>query len=125
MDMVCHVLQCVGCISKQAGHRVGVYLDHIIPLIMNFCNVEDDELREYSIQAFESFVLKCPKEITLYVGQVRHCLVDHRYIVLNCCHLFFILFTAYFKVERDWSTSLWYAALLTVENFTSKKNLIN
>ena len=49
---------------------MGGYLDQLVPLIMKFCNIDDDELREYSIQAFESFILKCPKEITAYVGQV-------------------------------------------------------
>lgn len=35
---------------------VGEYLEKIIPLVVKFCNVDDDELREYCIQAFESFV---------------------------------------------------------------------
>lgn len=34
----------------------GEYLEKIIPLVVKFCNVDDDELREYCIQAFESFV---------------------------------------------------------------------
>lgn len=35
---------------------LGEYLEKIIPLVVKFCNVDDDELREYCIQAFESFV---------------------------------------------------------------------
>lgn len=45
-------------------------MDQLIPLIMEFCQIDDDELREYCIQAFESFILKSPKEITPYITQV-------------------------------------------------------
>lgn len=31
-------------------------MEKIIPLVVKFCNIDDDELREYCIQAFESFV---------------------------------------------------------------------
>ncbi|XP_015682691.1 cullin-associated NEDD8-dissociated protein 1-like, partial [Protobothrops mucrosquamatus] len=48
-------IQCIAGISKQAGHRIGDYLEKMIPLIIQYCNVEDDELREYCFQAFESF----------------------------------------------------------------------
>lgn len=37
----------------------GEHLEKIIPLIVRYCNVEDDELREYCFQAFESFVRRC------------------------------------------------------------------
>nr|XP_060622249.1 cullin-associated NEDD8-dissociated protein 1-like [Anolis sagrei ordinatus] len=56
-------IQCIAGISRQAGHRIGDYLEKMIPLIVQYCNVEDDELREYCFQAFESFVRRCPKEI--------------------------------------------------------------
>ena len=56
--------------SRQAGHRVGEHLERLIPLIIRFCRVEDDELREYCIQAFESFVRKCPKEISPHIYPV-------------------------------------------------------
>uniref|UniRef100_A0A670I7M1 Cullin associated and neddylation dissociated 2 (putative) n=1 Tax=Podarcis muralis TaxID=64176 RepID=A0A670I7M1_PODMU len=55
-------IQCIAGISRQAGHRIGDYLEKMIPLIVQYCNVEDDELREYCFQAFESFVRRCPKE---------------------------------------------------------------
>lgn len=67
-------IQCMGAISRQAGHRIGEHLERIIPRIIKFCYVEDDELREYCIQAFESFVRKCPKEIT-----------QHIYEIINLC----------------------------------------
>ena len=57
---------------RAAGHRVGEHLERIIPLIVNFCRVEDDELREYCLQAFESFVRRCPKQITPHINTVNH-----------------------------------------------------
>uniref|UniRef100_A0A4W3IUM1 Cullin-associated and neddylation-dissociated 1 n=1 Tax=Callorhinchus milii TaxID=7868 RepID=A0A4W3IUM1_CALMI len=63
-------IQCIAAISRQAGHRIGEYLEKIIPLVVKFCSVEDDELREYCIQAFESFVRRCPKEVFPHVTTV-------------------------------------------------------
>ena len=37
--------------SRQAGHRVGEHLERIMPMIVKYSKVEnDDELREYCIQ---------------------------------------------------------------------------
>ncbi|XP_010001683.1 PREDICTED: cullin-associated NEDD8-dissociated protein 1-like [Chaetura pelagica] len=63
-------IQCMAGISRQAGHRIGEHLEKIIPLIVQYCNVEDDELREYCFQAFESFVRRCPKEIDPHIHNV-------------------------------------------------------
>ncbi|KAF1501880.1 Cullin-associated NEDD8-dissociated protein 1, partial [Eudyptula minor novaehollandiae] len=70
-------IQCVAGISREAGHRIGEHLEKIIPLIVRYCNVEDDELREYCFQAFESFVRRificrdrCPKEIDPHIPNV-------------------------------------------------------
>eukprot|EP00076_Gallus_gallus_P044773 XP_025010311.1 cullin-associated NEDD8-dissociated protein 1 isoform X2 [Gallus gallus] len=63
-------IQCIAGISRQAGHRIGEHLEKIIPLIVQYCNVDDDELREYCFQAFESFVRRCPKEIDPHIPNV-------------------------------------------------------
>lgn len=64
-------IQCIGAICRQAGHRVGEHLERIIPMIVQYSRVEnDDELREYCIQAFESFVCRCPKEVTSYIPKI-------------------------------------------------------
>lgn len=63
-------IQCIGAISRQAGHRFGEHLEKIVPPIMKFCQEEDDELREYCLQAFESFVRRCPKEISSFVTNI-------------------------------------------------------
>ncbi|XP_027558452.1 cullin-associated NEDD8-dissociated protein 1-like isoform X2 [Neopelma chrysocephalum] len=63
-------IQCVAGISRQAGHRIGEHLEKIVPLVVQYCNVDDDELREYCFQAFESFVRRCPKEIDPHIPSV-------------------------------------------------------
>lgn len=55
---------------RQAGHRVGEHIEAIMPHMVRYCKVEDDELREYCLQAFESFVRRCPKEITSHIPTV-------------------------------------------------------
>lgn len=37
---------------------LGEHLQKIIPMVVKFFNVEDDELRENCFQAFEAFVRK-------------------------------------------------------------------
>ena len=59
------------CTSRQAGHRIGEHLEKVIPLVVKFSRVEDDELREYCLQAFESFVRRCPKDISTHIPMVN------------------------------------------------------
>lgn len=63
-------IQCLAAISRQAGHRVGENLQNIIPLVVYYSQCNDEELVEYSLQAFESFVRRCPKEITIYIKDI-------------------------------------------------------
>ncbi|CAH1772992.1 unnamed protein product [Owenia fusiformis] len=70
-------IQCIGAISRSAGHRIGEHLEKIVPLIVSFCKIEDDELREYCIQAFESFVRRCPKEISPHIPVVIDLCLDY------------------------------------------------
>ncbi|KAG1706621.1 Cullin-associated NEDD8-dissociated protein 1 [Nymphon striatum] len=58
------------CYSRHAGHRFGEHLERVMPLIVEYCKLEDDELREYCIQAFESFIRRCPKEISNHVNMI-------------------------------------------------------
>jgi len=41
-----------------------------MPLVVQYSREEDDELREYCLQAFEAFVHRCPKEITPHIHTV-------------------------------------------------------
>ncbi|CAB4034538.1 cullin-associated NEDD8-dissociated 1-like, partial [Paramuricea clavata] len=64
-------IQCLGSLCRQAGHRFGEHLERVIPLIVKYAKIDgDDELREYCIQAFESFVIRCPKEVTAHVSKI-------------------------------------------------------
>ncbi|XP_031563225.1 cullin-associated NEDD8-dissociated protein 1-like isoform X2 [Actinia tenebrosa] len=64
-------IQCIGAICRQAGHKVGEHLERIIPFIVKYSQVpDDDELKEYCIQAFESFVQRCPKEVTPFIPKI-------------------------------------------------------
>uniref|UniRef100_A0AAY5KWD2 TATA-binding protein interacting (TIP20) domain-containing protein n=1 Tax=Esox lucius TaxID=8010 RepID=A0AAY5KWD2_ESOLU len=63
-------IQCLAMVSRQGGHRVGEHLEKIIPMVVKFCSVEDDELREYCFQAFEAFIRRCPKEMSPHVPMV-------------------------------------------------------
>lgn len=62
-------IQAIGAISRQAGPRVGSYLEAICPLIMHFIASSDgdDELKESCLQAFEALVLRCFREITPHI----------------------------------------------------------
>uniref|UniRef100_A0A8C7LXL2 Cullin-associated and neddylation-dissociated 2 (putative) n=1 Tax=Oncorhynchus kisutch TaxID=8019 RepID=A0A8C7LXL2_ONCKI len=75
-------IQCLATVSRQGGHRVGeAHLEKIIPMVMTFCSVEDDELREYCFQAFEAFIRRCPKEMSPHISTViKLCL---RYITYD------------------------------------------
>ncbi|XP_044039312.1 cullin-associated NEDD8-dissociated protein 2 [Siniperca chuatsi] len=63
-------IQCLATISRQGGHRVGEHLEKLIPMVVKFTGVEDDELREYCFQAFEAFLHRCPKEMSPHVATV-------------------------------------------------------
>lgn len=36
----------------------GAHLDRLVPLVEEFCKLDDDELRESCLQAFEAFLKK-------------------------------------------------------------------
>ena len=58
--------------SRQAGHRFGEHVERVVPLLIKFINVDDDELRKFCLQAFEAFVLKCPKEMAPHIGTLTN-----------------------------------------------------
>uniref|UniRef100_A0A2K6U865 Cullin associated and neddylation dissociated 2 (putative) n=1 Tax=Saimiri boliviensis boliviensis TaxID=39432 RepID=A0A2K6U865_SAIBB len=64
------LIQCLGSVGRQAGHRLGAHLDRLVPLVEDFCNLDDDELRESCLQAFEAFLRRCPKEMGPHVPNV-------------------------------------------------------
>uniref|UniRef100_A0A672QHV5 Cullin-associated NEDD8-dissociated protein 1-like n=1 Tax=Sinocyclocheilus grahami TaxID=75366 RepID=A0A672QHV5_SINGR len=74
-------IQCLATVSRRGGHRIGEHLQKIVPMVVKFCNVEDDELREFCFQAFEAFVSRCPKEMSPHIQAIiKLCL---KYIIYD------------------------------------------
>ncbi|XP_044761676.1 cullin-associated NEDD8-dissociated protein 1 [Coccinella septempunctata] len=63
-------VQCVAAVCRQSGQKFGEFIPKFVPLILRCSEVDDDELREFSLQAFESFVTRCPKEITEHIPNI-------------------------------------------------------
>lgn len=72
-------IQTIGSISRTVGHRLGKYVERIIPLFLKFCgspndeNLQNDsynELRESCFPGVESFVLRCHKEVGAFVHDI-------------------------------------------------------
>eukprot|EP00195_Chlamydomonas_chlamydogama_P007020 CAMPEP_0202892974 /NCGR_PEP_ID=MMETSP1392-20130828/2632_1 /ASSEMBLY_ACC=CAM_ASM_000868 /TAXON_ID=225041 /ORGANISM="Chlamydomonas chlamydogama, Strain SAG 11-48b" /LENGTH=1235 /DNA_ID=CAMNT_0049577131 /DNA_START=157 /DNA_END=3864 /DNA_ORIENTATION=- len=64
-DIARTYIQSIGQISRAVGYRFGRHLSTAVPLVMSYCDNAaegDDELREYSLQALESFVMRCPHD---------------------------------------------------------------
>uniref|UniRef100_A0ACD5V930 Uncharacterized protein n=1 Tax=Avena sativa TaxID=4498 RepID=A0ACD5V930_AVESA len=62
-------IQMIGALSRSVGYRFGPHLGEAVPLLISYCtsaSENDEELREYSLQALESFMLRCPRDISPY-----------------------------------------------------------
>lgn len=72
------LLQCLASIVRAAGHRTNAdQLEKLIPVIIIYCHVQDDELKEFCLQNFEAFVRRCPVDIARYLGDIiRICLTN-------------------------------------------------
>ncbi|XP_040851161.1 cullin-associated NEDD8-dissociated protein 2 isoform X2 [Ochotona curzoniae] len=71
------LIQCLGSVGRQAGHRLGAHVDRLVPLVEEFCHLDDDELRESCLQAFEAFLRKCPKEMGPHVPGVTSLCLEY------------------------------------------------
>ncbi|KAG9293713.1 hypothetical protein G9A89_019050 [Geosiphon pyriformis] len=79
-DKLKTLIQCVGTLSRSSAPRLGRHLPQFLPLIFQNVDVDDDELREICLQALESFVLRCPTEITSYIDRIIElCLLYLKY----------------------------------------------
>ncbi|PON60377.1 Coatomer beta subunit [Parasponia andersonii] len=73
-------IQMIGALSRAVGYRFGPHLSDTVPVLINYCtsaSENDEELREYSLQALESFLLRCPKDISSYCDQILHLTLDY------------------------------------------------
>ncbi|XP_048426960.1 cullin-associated NEDD8-dissociated protein 1 isoform X3 [Pyrus x bretschneideri] len=68
-------IQMIGALSRAVGYRFGPHLADTVPVLINYCtsaSENDEELREYSLQALESFLLRCPRDISPYCDEILH-----------------------------------------------------
>ncbi|KAL9325468.1 hypothetical protein ACSQ67_006113 [Phaseolus vulgaris] len=59
-EMIRTNIQMIGALSRAVGYRFGPHLGDTVPVLINYCtnaSENDEELREYSLQALESFLL--------------------------------------------------------------------
>ena len=61
MPLLFFPVKAVGSVCRQAGHRFGEHVERVMPLVLAYAKVEDDELREHCLQA-------CELELVLGLG---------------------------------------------------------
>ncbi|KAL0485385.1 cullin-associated NEDD8-dissociated protein [Acrasis kona] len=63
-------IQLTSAISKVVGQRLGKHLNKIVPLLMEAAekiSESENDVREYIMQAFDSFVVRCPDQISKHL----------------------------------------------------------
>ena len=68
-------IQTLSAISRSGSYRLRKHLDAVVPIVLAQCDGGvhsggDPELIESCLQAFESFVIRCPKEVQPYVTPI-------------------------------------------------------
>ncbi|KAJ3188217.1 Cullin-associated NEDD8-dissociated protein 1 [Gaertneriomyces sp. JEL0708] len=61
---------CLAIMSRSSAQRIGQHMDKIVPEIIRYTEFDDDELRENCLYALDSFLLKCPTEITPHIPAI-------------------------------------------------------
>jgi cullin-associated NEDD8-dissociated protein 1 len=79
-DMVRTNIQMIGALSRSVGYRFGPHLNETVPLLISYCrnaSEADEELREYSLQALESFVLRCARDVAIYCDAILELALEY------------------------------------------------
>ncbi|GLJ25166.1 hypothetical protein SUGI_0481390 [Cryptomeria japonica] len=79
-DMIRTNIQMIGAFSRAVGYRFGPHLNETVPLLISYCrnaSEADEELREYSLQALESFVLRCARDVAVYCDVILELALDY------------------------------------------------
>ncbi|CAO3650666.1 unnamed protein product [Mucor hiemalis] len=65
-------VQCAGVLSRYSTARLGKHLSELVPIISGYAmkTEDDDELREICLQTLESFVLRCPIDISASIQDI-------------------------------------------------------
>ncbi|XP_076954114.1 cullin-associated NEDD8-dissociated protein 1-like [Bidens hawaiensis] len=73
-------IQMIGALSRAVGYRFGPHLGDTVLILIQYCmnaSENDEELREYSLQALESFLLRCPRDIVSYCNEILHLTLEY------------------------------------------------
>lgn len=83
-DKLRNYIQTIGVVGRNAGVRIGKYLNKIVPLLVKFCKERvgrnDEEtiiLRENCLAAFESLILECPSGITPHIDSLVNLAIEY------------------------------------------------
>ncbi|GJR63865.1 cullin-associated NEDD8-dissociated protein 1 [Tanacetum coccineum] len=79
-EMIRTNIQMIGALSRAVGYRFGPHLGDTVPVLIQYCmnaSENDEELREYSLQALESFLLRCPRDIFSYCNEILHLTLEY------------------------------------------------
>ncbi len=79
-DVVRTYMQTIGLVSRAVGWRFGRHLAVAVPLVIRYCGEAkegDDELREFCLQALESFVLRLVIAFALGHGKFTYTMLQH------------------------------------------------
>lgn len=68
--MIRTYIQCLASICRQSGYRLCAHIDRVMVLLVEYSQCDDDELREFCLQACEAFVLRCPTAIAAHVPTI-------------------------------------------------------
>lgn len=60
----------VSSIARHSPQRISGAIPEVVAGVIAAAGKEDDELREYALQALEIFVLRCPSEVTPFLSQI-------------------------------------------------------
>ncbi|KAI8644343.1 armadillo-type protein [Parasitella parasitica] len=73
------LVQCAGVLSRYNTARLGKHLAQLVPIIADCSSKaeEDDELREICLQTLESFVLRCPIEVSPFIPDITSLALDY------------------------------------------------
>lgn len=63
-------MQLVSAVTRQAPVHIAPSLEKIVPGVLAAVEKDDEELREGGLQALESFLVRCPSEITPFTTAI-------------------------------------------------------
>ena len=88
-------IQTVGRVTRSVGHRLGGHLPRVVPLLLQCLGDFDDEckqtdagneLRENCFPGLESFILRCPREVSAHVTPILSSSLEFMKFDPNYCY---------------------------------------